>query len=263
MTLREALNYGKMQLKEADIEEYALDAWLLMEHITGISKAMFFVKDKEEMEISCQKRYLEAIDRRKKHIPLQHITGVQEFMGYEFYVNEHVLIPRQDTEILVEEAHRMCQIEGGRKILDLCCGSGCIILSLLKMDDRRTGIGSDISQKALVVAERNRVGLGLSKEEGEESISFFENKISDAIKQDIADFFVEKKFSLKNEVSVKSDYYRNTNGEFSVHCQVIEHGMPLIDLTVTVPSREEAETMTANWTARNQEIYAYIMTHLL
>lgn len=178
MTLREALNYGKMQLKEADIEEYALDAWLLMEHITGISKAMFFVKDKEEMEISCQKRYLEAIDRRKNHIPLQHITGVQEFMGYEFYVNEHVLIPRQDTEILVEEAHRMCQIEGGRKILDLCCGSGCIILSLLKMDDRRTGIGSDISQKALVVAERNRVGLGLSKER----VQFQKSDLFDHIK---------------------------------------------------------------------------------
>ena len=74
---------------------------------------------------------------------------------------------------------------------------------------------------------------------------------------------MSRKFSLKNEVSVKSDYYRNTNGEFSVHCQVIEHSMPLIDLTVTVPSHEEAETMAANWAAKNQEIYAYIMTHLL
>ena len=123
---------------------------------------------------------------------------------------------------------------------------------------------SELTESGLIREEttHNRTLYHLT-EEGDESICFFENKISDAIKKDISDFFIEKKFSLKNEVSVKSDYYRNTNGEFSVHCQVIEHAMPLIDLTVTVPSREEAETMAANWNARNQEIYAYIMTHLL
>ena len=108
---------------------------------------------------------------------------------------------------------------------------------------------SELTESGLIREEttHNRTLYHLT-EEGDESICFFENKISDAIKK---------------EVSVKSDYYRNTNGEFSVHCQVIEHAMPLIDLTVTVPSREEAETMAANWNARNQEIYAYIMTHLL
>lgn len=100
-------------------------------------------------------------------------------------------------------------------------------------------------------------------DEGKQSISFFENKISAAIKQDVSDFFLEKKLALKNEVAVKADYYRNTNGEFSVRCQVIEHTMPLIDLTVSVPSAEEAESIVSNWNARNQEIYAYIMTHLL
>ena len=123
---------------------------------------------------------------------------------------------------------------------------------------------SELTESGLIREEttHNRTMYHLP-EEGAESICFFENKISDAIKKDIEDFFIEKKFSLKNEVSVKSDYYRNTNGEFSVHCQVIEHSMPLIDLTVTVPSHEEAETMAANWAAKNQEIYAYIMTHLL
>ena len=123
---------------------------------------------------------------------------------------------------------------------------------------------SELTESGLIREEttHNRTMYHLT-EEGAESICFFENKISDAIKDDIEDFFVEKKFSLKNEVSVKSDYYRNTNGEFSVHCQVTEHSMPLIDLTVTVPSHEEAETMAANWAAKNQEIYAYIMTHLL
>lgn len=123
---------------------------------------------------------------------------------------------------------------------------------------------SELSESGLIREEttHNRTLYHLT-EEGKESISFFENKISDAIKEDIQDFFVEKKFSLKNEVSVKADYYRNTNGELSVRCQVIEHSIPLIDLTITVPSEEEAETIVANWNARNQEIYAYIMTHLL
>ena len=123
---------------------------------------------------------------------------------------------------------------------------------------------SELADSGLIREEttHNRTLYHLT-EEGLESTSYFENKISDAIKKDVYDFFVEKKFSLKNEVSVKSDYYRNTKGEFSVRCQVIEQNMPLIDLTVTVPSEEEAEVIVSNWTARNQEIYAYIMTHLL
>lgn len=123
---------------------------------------------------------------------------------------------------------------------------------------------SELSASGLIREEttHNRTLYHLT-EEGLQSVTFFENKISDAIKKDVNDFFVEKKFSLKNEVSVKADYYRNTNGEFSVQCQVIEQNMPLIDLTVTVPSKEEAEVIVSNWNAKNQEIYAYIMTHLL
>lgn len=100
-------------------------------------------------------------------------------------------------------------------------------------------------------------------EEGCESIHYFSNKISEQIRQEIDDFLSEKRYDLKNEVSVKATYYRNTNLEYSVQCQVIEHSMPLIDLTVSVPSEEEAKTVVANWNAKNQEIYAYIMTHLL
>ena len=100
-------------------------------------------------------------------------------------------------------------------------------------------------------------------EEGAESIHYFSNKISEQIRQEIDDFLSEKRYELKNEVSVKATYYRNTNLEYSVQCQVIEHSMPLIDLTVSVPSEEEAKTVVANWNTKNQELYAYIMTHLL
>ena len=100
-------------------------------------------------------------------------------------------------------------------------------------------------------------------EEGAETIHFFKNDISPAIQEDINAFLKAKQYELKNEVSVKSDYYKNSNREYSVRCQVLEHGFPLIDLTLTAPTEAEAETIANNWTKKNQEIYALIMTHLL
>ncbi len=100
-------------------------------------------------------------------------------------------------------------------------------------------------------------------EEGSETLHFFKSDISPAIQDDIDTFLKEKKYELKNEVSVKSDYYRNTNREYSVHCQVLEQGVPLIDLTVTAPTESEAETIANNWQQKNEEIYAAIMAQLL
>lgn len=100
-------------------------------------------------------------------------------------------------------------------------------------------------------------------EEGSETLHFFKNDISPAIQNDIDTFLKEKKYELKNEVSVKSDYYRNTNREYSIHCQVLERDVPLIDLTVTAPTESEAETIANNWQQKNEEIYAAIMAHLL
>lgn len=164
MTFREALNWGKERLQYAGIPEYDLDARLLLEHVSGLSRAMYFVRDREEMEESCREQYEEAIRKRESRVPLQHITGVQEFMGYEFHVNEHVLIPRQDTEILVEEADRAADDTGAKRILDVCTGSGCILLSLLKMNENRTGTGSDLSEPALKMAEENRRLLEIPEE---------------------------------------------------------------------------------------------------
>lgn len=164
MTFREVLNWGKEKLQHAGIPEYDLDAWLLLEHVSGLSRAMYFVRDREEMEESCREQYEEAIRKRESRVPLQHITGVQEFMGYEFHVNEHVLIPRQDTEILVEEADRAADDTGAKRILDVCTGSGCILLSLLKMNENRTGTGSDLSEPALKMAEENRRLLEIPEE---------------------------------------------------------------------------------------------------
>ena len=100
-------------------------------------------------------------------------------------------------------------------------------------------------------------------DEGAETIRYFKNDISSAIQKDIDTFLAQKKYELKDEVSTKADYYRNTNGEYLVTCKVIERNQPLIELTLTVPSESEAETAVNNWRQNNQEIYALIMAKLL
>lgn len=100
-------------------------------------------------------------------------------------------------------------------------------------------------------------------EEGAETLHFFKNDISPAIQQDIDTFLSHKKYDLKNQASIKSDYYRNTAGEYSVCCQVIEHEVPLIELTLTVPTETEAQKLSNNWQKKNQEIYAMLMAKLL
>ena len=153
MKYRECYDWGCSVLKEAGIEEAALDARYLLEHVCGTNRNDLLVHGDRLVEESCEVRYRELIHERRQRIPLQHLTGVQEFMGLEFTVNEHVLIPRQDTEILVEEVLK--ELHDGMEVLDMCTGSGCILLSLLHYSNRCRGVGVDISEEALQVARRN------------------------------------------------------------------------------------------------------------
>lgn len=162
LTLQTLYREGQIRLKDSGIEEYQLDAWYLLEYVTGISKASYYGDPNRELSAAQAEEYRKCIEKRSERIPLQHITGVQEFMGHEFFVNEHVLIPRQDTEILVE--HAFDKVEDGKKVLDMCTGSGCILLSILKRYQVR-GTGADISSEALQVAERNRKHLALPQVE--------------------------------------------------------------------------------------------------
>lgn len=162
LTLQTLYREGQIQLKDSGIEEYQLDAWYLLEYVTGISKASYYGDPNRELSAAQAEEYRKCIEKRSERIPLQHITGVQEFMGHEFFVNEHVLIPRQYTEILVE--HALDKVEDGKKVLDMCTGSGCILLSILKRYQVQ-GTGADISSEALQVAERNRKHLALPQVE--------------------------------------------------------------------------------------------------
>ena len=153
MTLGETLNKGKEVLKSAEIADYELDAWYLLEHVCKIDKSQYYVRSTEEIESEKLQEYEVLLRKRAEHIPLQYITGTQEFMGLEFKVNSQVLIPRQDTETLVEEALKV--LEPGMSVLDLCTGSGCVIVSLLKHKEGLIGTASDISKQAILVAKEN------------------------------------------------------------------------------------------------------------
>lgn len=124
---RELLEEGKHILAQAEIVDAECDAWLLLEHVSGMSRAQFFLHQQDTVPDELEADYRGMLRKRAEHIPLQHLTGTQEFMGLEFQVSPDVLIPRQDTELLVEKLLPHVQ---GKRVLDVCTGSGCIAISL-------------------------------------------------------------------------------------------------------------------------------------
>ena len=160
MTAQEWLRKASASLESAGIADAESDAWLMFSHVTGMSRMEYTLdRDKclSDEEICSLAKMLE---KRNQHIPVQKITGEAWFMGYPFFVNENVLIPRMDTEVLVEAVlTRLPAVpvteNGKRRVLDMCTGSGCILLSLLKEEKGLLGTGADISEKALLVAREN------------------------------------------------------------------------------------------------------------
>ncbi|MEY8391449.1 peptide chain release factor N(5)-glutamine methyltransferase [Lachnospiraceae bacterium] len=152
MTFKRAWIYGKEMLKNAGILEHELDSWYLLEYIFKIDKSWYYLHDSEEMQEEKFQEYERLLKKRCERVPLQYITGSQEFMGLNFKVNSHVLIPRQDTETLVEEALK--RLEPDMEVLELCTGSGCVIISIMKQRKVR-GTASDVSKQALLIAKEN------------------------------------------------------------------------------------------------------------
>ena len=162
MLVREMIKLGESRLTKAHCMDPWLDAELIYYYIAGTDRVGLFLRGREEVDEETRKRYFDLIAQREKRIPLQHITGTQEFMGLTFQVNPDVLIPRQDTEILVEEAAKIIRGDNSKvhrrkawKVLDLCCGSGIIGISLARICENVKVTASDCSEPALETAKRN------------------------------------------------------------------------------------------------------------
>ena len=153
MTYREAIETGTRILQKENIADAKIDAWYLLQMACKIDRNFYYLHEEDELTAEQQSEYESTVHKRAEHVPLQYIIGEQEFMGLKFKVNSNVLIPRQDTETLVEEALRVAK--PGMRVLDLCTGRGCIIISLAKNVADISCTGSDISKQALLVAKEN------------------------------------------------------------------------------------------------------------
>lgn len=190
MLVREMIKAGELRLMEAHCMDPWLDAELLYYHLTGKDRVDLFLAANQPADEELQQKYFALISEREKRIPLQHITGTQEFMGLSFQVNSDVLIPRQDTESLVEEAARIIRGDNPRvrtrkiwKVLDLCCGSGAIGISLARICTNIKVAASDYSQPALKMAKKNA-------EKNRVKIKFFQGDLYEAVAKKRFDMIV-------------------------------------------------------------------------
>ena len=155
MTIKDTIKKGMIDLKVNGISEPNLKARLIMQFILNKPRQYILVYDNQILTLRQEVDYFKAIKKLIKGIPLQHITNMQEFMKMNFYVDENVLIPRQDTEVLVEEVIKIAQKTNAKNILDMCTGSGAIAVSLAKNIENSHITAVDISAKALNIAKKN------------------------------------------------------------------------------------------------------------
>lgn len=160
MRYKDFYEKGIMKLERAGITEAKLDARLLLEYACGTDHSTLYAHPDKEVSDEEASKYEELLSRREKREPVAYILGKWDFMGLSFNVSKDVLIPEQDTEVLVEEALRYC--EDGMRVLDLCTGSGCIALSILNYTNDTNAVCTDISEDALVVAQNNAKSLGFT-----------------------------------------------------------------------------------------------------
>lgn len=202
MLIKEAIRKGMISLKTNNIQEPNLKSRLLMQYILNKPRQYMLIHDNEELTNKQEKAYLENIEKMIKGVPLQHITHSQEFMKMNFYVNENVLIPRPDTEILVEEVINIAKKTNAKKILDLCTGSGAIAISLAKYIENSQITAVDISEEALRIAKLNAVNNNV-----EDKITF--------VKSDLFENIVKEKYDIivSNPPYIKKDFMKKLDKE--------------------------------------------------
>lgn len=211
MTIQEALKQGMHKMK--DVESPKLKATLLMQFVLKQTRQYVIVNDLNQLEEIQEKQYFAAIDKIKKGFPIEHITHHKEFMKLDFFVDENVLIPRQDTEILVEEVIEIANKIGASKILDLCTGSGAIGISLAKYINSCVLTLVDISEEAIKIAKKN---ASINKVESQ--IKFIHSNLFDNLESQKFDIIVSNPPYIKSEDiehlenQVKKEPYIALNG---------------------------------------------------
>ena len=198
MTIKELLNKGTIMLKGEDLDSPSLKARLLLQDILNKPRQYLLVHDTEQVNNELARKYLNHVEKVKNGTPIEHITHLKEFMKMNFYVNEKVLIPRQDTEILVEEAIKIAKKINAKKILDLCTGSGAIAVSIAKYIDGSEVTATDISKEALRVAKKNAIS-----NEVENQITFIESDLFKKIGKMKFDMIISNPPYIKKEIIKK------------------------------------------------------------
>lgn len=200
MTIMESMKKGMIELKNSNIESPKLKSRLLMQFIVNKTRQYVIVNDMKELNLNEERRYFEAISKMRKGIPLEHITHQKEFMKLNFFVNENVLIPRQDTEILVEEVIKIAQKTNAKKILDLCTGSGAIAISLAKYLPESEITAIDISNDALKIAKKNAINNHV-----ENQITFINSDMFTNLNKEKFDIIVSNPPYIRREVIEQLD----------------------------------------------------------
>ncbi len=195
MTIKETIKKGMIDLKINGIEEPKLKARLLMQFILNKPRQYLLVYDNEPLTLRQEVNYFKGIKKMINGIPLQHITHMQEFMKMNFYVSEDVLIPRPDTEILVEEVISIAKKINAKKILDLCTGSGAIAISLAKYIENSEITAVDINSKALSIAKKNA-----KTNEVENQITFINSNLFEKVRKEKYDIIVSNPPYIKRDI---------------------------------------------------------------
>ena len=162
MNIFEAIKKADAILKESGIKSYKIDSEILMSRVIKKNRADIILNSKNELSQKDYNLYENLIIQRSKQKPIAHLTGKKEFWKYEFSVTKDVLIPRPDTEIIVEKTLKLTKNKNKLKMLEIGRGSGCILLSILKEKKNFYGTGIDISKKTIEICKINCENLGLS-----------------------------------------------------------------------------------------------------
>ena len=222
MTYNELLKNAISILNEAGVINADIDVRYILFEVFDIDRGYLLSHGADEVDITSNgkvnliDKFNEYIELRAKRIPLQHILGYQDFMNLKFKVDENVLIPRYDTEILVEEVLK--ELHDGMRIMDMCTGSGCILTSLLYYSNDTYGLGVDINEKSLDIAREN--SLNLLNDKDDIKFSYVNSDMFKDLDNDILNSF---------DIIVSNPPYIETNVIDTLDIEVKDHD-PLIAL---------------------------------